>query len=139
MRAVIFRWPSFNQLTLFHLTHAEKVDSLDSVCVQYTTKYWLGRKHIYIPIRHIHDVVINEIIYGVSVRTRICNAIPMQSSTLFTVTPFNSGLTIITLLVSLILLQFRAIYMLQVLLKGSQSMKQPVLTLFSVIETFTFQ
>lgn len=45
---------------------SEKLHVIDGLSLQYSTKYFFGRKHIYLPIDCIHDIIINEVIFGVS-------------------------------------------------------------------------
>lgn len=53
---------------LFHFCFiAEKLCTINGLSLQYTTQYFFGTKHIYLPIECIHDIVINEVIFGVSV------------------------------------------------------------------------
>lgn len=48
------------------LSFAEKLCTINGLSLQYTTQYFFGTKHIYLPIECIHNIVINEVIFGVS-------------------------------------------------------------------------
>lgn len=50
----------------FFYVVTEKLCTVNGLSLQYTTKYFFGTKHIYLPIECIHNIVINEVIFGVS-------------------------------------------------------------------------
>ncbi|XP_031616750.1 uncharacterized protein LOC116336771 [Contarinia nasturtii] len=49
---------------LVKLIEFEKLHVIDGLSLQYTTKYCFGKRHTYIPIECIHDIIINEVIFG---------------------------------------------------------------------------
>lgn len=52
---------------LILIFHSEKVEFIEDGCLQNTIEYFLHRrKHLYLAIENIHDVLINEVIYGVN-------------------------------------------------------------------------
>lgn len=56
-----------NEMELLVLNlFTEKLQIINGLSLQYTTQYSFGKKHIYLPIECIHDIVINEVIFGVS-------------------------------------------------------------------------
>lgn len=48
------------------VSFAEKLHVIDGLSVQYSTQYCFGKRHTYLPIDCIHDLIINEVIFGVS-------------------------------------------------------------------------
>lgn len=57
---------SFSNLFSIFVFIAEKLQAINGLSLEYTTQYCFGRKHIYLPIECVHDIVINEVIFGVS-------------------------------------------------------------------------
>lgn len=39
---------------------------IDDICIQYSTKFFLTKTHIYLPLASVQDLIINEVIFGVS-------------------------------------------------------------------------
>lgn len=44
----------------------ETLSVIDNLCLQYSVKFYLTKNHVYIPLEHIADLVINEVVFGVS-------------------------------------------------------------------------
>lgn len=108
-------------LFTFLIVSTEKLYIIDALNLQYTTKYFFGKRHIHLPIDCIHDVIINEVIFGVSLKLIIYIFICLNFSIL-----------------CLLILQFRTIYVLQVLTKGAQFEKRPVVPLLEVCFSFVY-
>lgn len=53
-------------LNSYWFLYIETIMVIDDVCIQYSTKFFLTKTHIYLPLVNVQDLVINEVIFGVS-------------------------------------------------------------------------
>lgn len=54
---------------------------IDDVCIQYSTKFFSTKTHIYLPLVSVQDLVINEVIFGVSshwIHSFICSSFSIK-------------------------------------------------------------
>lgn len=62
-----FEMLEYSHFDVFFFSLSEEVIFIKNFCIQNTTSYSFGRKKVkFVSISNVHDIVINEVIYGVS-------------------------------------------------------------------------